>query len=326
MPSGQQDRTLVAGVDSSTQSTKVVVCDAATGEVLREGRAAHPEGTEVHPDRWWDAYREATAGGLLDGVAAVGVGGQQHGMVALDEAGDVVRPALLWNDVRSAQAASATWSPSSAAPRRGPTRSGWCRWPASPSPSSRWLAEHEPRPRRPGGRGGAPARLADREDPRRRHPGPRAYVDRPRRRLRHRLLVPGHREYREDLLELAFGRVVRTPRVARPRRARRASPTRGCWSPPAPATTWPPASGSAWSPATSWSRWAPAAPCSACTPDPPPTPPARSPASRTPPDGSCRWSAPSTPRGCSAPPRACSAPTWPVWSGSPSRPGTAPAG
>ena len=57
--------TLVAGVDSSTQSTKVVVCDAETGEVVRAGRAAHPEGTEVHPDRWWDAYQTAVGDGLL---------------------------------------------------------------------------------------------------------------------------------------------------------------------------------------------------------------------------------------------------------------------
>ena len=68
-------RTLVAGVDSSTQSTKVVVCDAETGEVVRSGRAAHPEGTAVHPDRWWDAYQAATADGLLEGVSAIAVGG-----------------------------------------------------------------------------------------------------------------------------------------------------------------------------------------------------------------------------------------------------------
>ncbi|MFV2085163.1 hypothetical protein [Micromonospora sp. LOL_021] len=48
--------TLVAGVDSSTQSTKVVVCDADTGEVLREGRAPHPDGTEVDPRVWWAAW------------------------------------------------------------------------------------------------------------------------------------------------------------------------------------------------------------------------------------------------------------------------------
>jgi xylulokinase len=97
---------LVAGVDSSTQSCKVVVCDAESGEVLRSGHAPHPEGTEVHPDAWWEALQEAiAAAGGLDDVEAVAVGGQQHGMVCLDESGSVVRPALLWNDTRSAQAA-----------------------------------------------------------------------------------------------------------------------------------------------------------------------------------------------------------------------------
>jgi xylulokinase len=97
---------LVAGVDSSTQACKVVVREAATGRLVRSGRAAHPDGTEVHPDAWWDALQTAIAqaGGLED-VAAVAVGGQQHGMVVLDDGGRVVRPALLWNDTRSAGAA-----------------------------------------------------------------------------------------------------------------------------------------------------------------------------------------------------------------------------
>ncbi len=100
------DRPLVAGVDTSTQSCKVVVRDAQTGAVVRSGRASHPDGTEVDPRHWWSAWEEATSGGLLDGVAAVSVGGQQHGMVLLDEHDEVVRPALLWNDTRSAQAAT----------------------------------------------------------------------------------------------------------------------------------------------------------------------------------------------------------------------------
>jgi len=94
---------LVAGVDTSTQSCKVVVRDADTGRLVREGRAAHPDGTEVDPAAWQAALVEAVgAAGGLDDVAAVAVGGQQHGMVVLDEAGEVVRPALLWNDTRSA--------------------------------------------------------------------------------------------------------------------------------------------------------------------------------------------------------------------------------
>lgn len=98
--------TLVAGIDSSTQSCKIVIRDAATGAVVRRGRAQHPEGTEVPPAAWWDALRSAIAdaGGITD-VAAISIAGQQHGMIALDAEGVVIRDALLWNDTRSAPAA-----------------------------------------------------------------------------------------------------------------------------------------------------------------------------------------------------------------------------
>lgn len=92
---------LVAGIDSSTQSTKVVVVDSDTGAVVREGRAPHPDGTECSPSAWWEAWERASEG-ILDGVEAIAVGGQQHGMVLVDERCEVVRPALLWNDTRSA--------------------------------------------------------------------------------------------------------------------------------------------------------------------------------------------------------------------------------
>jgi xylulokinase len=94
---------LVAGVDSSTQSCKVVIRDAQTGALIRAGRASHPNGTEVNPELWWEALQTAIAdaGGLED-VAAVSIGGQQHGMVLLAQDGTVVRDALLWNDTRSA--------------------------------------------------------------------------------------------------------------------------------------------------------------------------------------------------------------------------------
>lgn len=135
---------LVAGVDSSTQSCKVVVRDAASGELVREGRAAHPDGTEVDPRHWWAALESAAAaaGGLAD-VAAVAVGAQQHGMVALDAAGNVVRPALLWNDTRSAAAAAEL-----IAELGGPGE--WAAAVGSVPVASftvtklRWLARHEP--------------------------------------------------------------------------------------------------------------------------------------------------------------------------------------
>jgi len=97
---------LVAGVDSSTQSVKVVIRHAETGELIRQGRAPHPDGTEVDPAHWLSALHTAiAAAGGIDDVSAISVGGQQHGMVALDAAGNVIRPALLWNDTRSATSA-----------------------------------------------------------------------------------------------------------------------------------------------------------------------------------------------------------------------------
>jgi len=98
---------LVAGVDSSTQSVKIVIRNAETGALIREGRASHPDGSEVDPTHWWSALQNAIteAGGLSD-VEAISIGGQQHGMVALDSTGEVIRPALLLNDTRSAKEAA----------------------------------------------------------------------------------------------------------------------------------------------------------------------------------------------------------------------------
>ena len=134
---------LVAGIDSSTQACKVVIRDAGSGRLVRHGRAPHPDGTEVHPDAWWQALRQALAeaGGLAD-VDAVSVAGQQHGMVCLDADGEVVRPALLWNDTRSAKAAADLVAEFGAAE--------WAAAVGSVPVASftvaklRWLAEHEP--------------------------------------------------------------------------------------------------------------------------------------------------------------------------------------
>ena len=100
------NRQLIAGVDSSTQSVKVVIRDAQTGELVRQGRAPHPDGTEVNPQHWLQGLHSAIneAGGVAD-VSAISIAGQQHGMVALDSDGEVIRDALLWNDMRSAQEA-----------------------------------------------------------------------------------------------------------------------------------------------------------------------------------------------------------------------------
>ena len=135
---------LVAGVDTSTQSCTVVVRDADDGRLVRTGRAAHPAGAEVDPAAWEAALHDAAAAaGGLDDVAAIAVGGQQHGYVSLDEAGDVVRPALLWNDNRSAPQAAALVDELG-----GPD--AWAKAVGSVPVASftvtkaRWVAEHEP--------------------------------------------------------------------------------------------------------------------------------------------------------------------------------------
>jgi len=94
--------TLVAGIDSSTQSCKVSVRDLATGREVRGGRADHPPETVVDPEVWWIALLTAVerAGGLHD-VEAVSVHGQQHTPVFLDEHGEVVCASPLWNDTGS---------------------------------------------------------------------------------------------------------------------------------------------------------------------------------------------------------------------------------
>ena len=98
-------RKLVAGVDSSTQSVKIVVRDAETGELVREARGTHPDATEISPSKWLSELTNSTKG-LLDDVEAISIGAQQHGMVVIDDNKQVVRDALLWNDTRSAQAAT----------------------------------------------------------------------------------------------------------------------------------------------------------------------------------------------------------------------------
>ncbi|MEU0166389.1 xylulokinase [Streptomyces iakyrus] len=140
---------LVVGVDSSTQSTKALVVDASTGRVVANGQAPHTvssgAGRETDPRQWWDALCEALrqCGDAAHEAAAVSVGGQQHGLVTLDGQGEPVRPALLWNDVRSApQARRLTeelggakfWADrTGSVPAASFTVTKWA-----------WLAEHEP--------------------------------------------------------------------------------------------------------------------------------------------------------------------------------------
>ncbi|HEX8733262.1 MAG TPA: FGGY family carbohydrate kinase, partial [Ktedonobacterales bacterium] len=104
---------LFLGVDVSTTGVKALLVDAR-GQVMASATQAHasyapqPLWSEQRPEDWYAgavaAIREALAlaGVAGDAVAAVGLTGQMHGMVALDADGAVIRPAILWNDQRTA--------------------------------------------------------------------------------------------------------------------------------------------------------------------------------------------------------------------------------
>ncbi|MFZ9143374.1 MAG: FGGY family carbohydrate kinase, partial [Candidatus Nanopelagicaceae bacterium] len=96
---------IVAGVDSSTQSVKVVLRDSDSGELIASTSRPHPDGSEVNPQHWWKALTEALDELSSHEISAISIAGQQHGMIALDKDGAVIRDALLWNDTRSDKAA-----------------------------------------------------------------------------------------------------------------------------------------------------------------------------------------------------------------------------
>ncbi|MBP2474682.1 xylulokinase [Crossiella equi] len=213
--------TFTVGIDSSTQSTKALVVDAATGSVVAQGRAPHPDATEVDPRVWLAACRDALGQATADlpgPVTGLAVGGQQHGLVALDSSGEPVRDALLWNDLRSA--------PQAAELVRELGEQEWARRTGSvPGPSFTvtklaWLAQAEPE-------------LAARV----------ARVLLPHDWLTTQLAAPGHEpttdrgdasgtgyfapdtgQWLPDLLERAFGRVPELPRVLGPAEAAGATP------------------------------------------------------------------------------------------------------
>jgi xylulokinase len=102
---------VVAGVDSSTQSTTVVLRSLENGDIVGRGRRAHPPTfppvSEQNPADWWTALVGAFADARSDAgvepgdILAVSVAAQCHGLVALDIEGAVIRPAKLWNDTTS---------------------------------------------------------------------------------------------------------------------------------------------------------------------------------------------------------------------------------
>uniref|UniRef100_A0AAU2UWJ1 Xylulose kinase n=1 Tax=Streptomyces sp. NBC_00003 TaxID=2903608 RepID=A0AAU2UWJ1_9ACTN len=145
---------VVIGVDSSTQSTKALFVDAATGRTLAVGRAPHRvDGSagarESDPEQWWQALREAVAAGLKESgapasaVTGIAVAGQQHGLVVLGQGHRPLRPALLWNDTRSAPQAAALTA-ELGGPHAWTARTGSAPVAAVTAAKWRWLRENEP--------------------------------------------------------------------------------------------------------------------------------------------------------------------------------------
>ncbi len=201
---------LVAGIDSSTQSVKIVVRDSDTGALVREARAAHPDGTEVDPAAWWEALNSASQG-VLEDVVALAVAGQQHGMVVLGDRNEVIRPALLWNDTRSAADATELIE-EFGGPKAWADAVGSVPVASFTVSKIRWLARAEPENAKRVARlmlphdyltwrlaGGGEEVFTDRGDA-----SGTGYWS------------PATGEYREDLVNLALGHVPELPKVCAP--------------------------------------------------------------------------------------------------------------
>ncbi|WP_406282155.1 FGGY-family carbohydrate kinase [Embleya sp. NBC_00896] len=202
--------TLVAGVHCSARQLRILVCDAATGTPLRQGRAAYAEGAATTPGAWLRAFGEAAAGGLLDGVAAIGVAAQNHGAVPLDGQG-VVLTHPLPDDDHGASGAAADLVDSLGGPAAWTAATGSVPGSSSAIAQLRRFARFEP---------DAVARIASVLLP---HDWvtwqllgcpPDAVTDRADASTTGYYATTG--EWREDLLHLAIGRVPRTPIVLPP--------------------------------------------------------------------------------------------------------------
>lgn len=136
------------GIDIGTSGVKAVIVDDA-GTVMSDGHAVltvqrpKPLHSEQNPVAWWDAAQAAVL--ALDpkhraAVKSIGLSGQMHGATVLGEGDDILRPAILWNDGRSAAecAGIETDVPTS----REVT--GNCTMPGFTAPKLRWIKDNEP--------------------------------------------------------------------------------------------------------------------------------------------------------------------------------------
>jgi xylulokinase len=135
------------GVDVGTSGTRALAV-TADGELVAEATRPHelltprPGWTEQDPHQWWDATQTVLAEVARDDVVGLGLTGQMHGSVFLDGAGEVIRPALLWNDQRTASECDEITGKVGAERileiAGNPALTGF------QAPKIRWLANHEP--------------------------------------------------------------------------------------------------------------------------------------------------------------------------------------
>ena len=150
-------RTLVIGIDSGTQSTKVLVVDAKSGKVLGSSQAGYdlipelpPGHKEQHPADWIAATTKAIKGALKEAkassteVKAIGVSGQQHGFVPLDKDGQVIRPAKLWCDTSTAPECDEIMGKLGGF-KATIKKQGLAVLPGFTAPKILWLKNHEPK-------------------------------------------------------------------------------------------------------------------------------------------------------------------------------------
>ncbi|MEU9715754.1 FGGY family carbohydrate kinase [Streptomyces sp. NPDC047976] len=208
---------IVAGLDSSSAFTRIVVCDTDTGAVLRQGYAPHPQPAgetvphETDPQAWLLSLGEAAGGGLLEGVQAIGVCAQQHGLLPLDAQGALVRPAMIGND-RRGQVAAADLIGALGGKAAWVAAVGAVPHPAQPLTKLAWLARNEPE---------AARRVAVVMSP---HDWlVWQLLGRPARRTTDRAAASGTGywsaatgSYRPDLVELALGHQALLPEVLGP--------------------------------------------------------------------------------------------------------------
>ena len=144
---------VVLGIDVSTTATKAVVLDA-TGTVRAIGTSGYgfeqpqPLWSEQDPRLWWAGARAAigeglaAAGGSAAEVEGVGLTGQMHGLVLLDAAGEVLRPAILWNDQRTEAECDAIRA--TVGPERLVEITGNDALTGFTAPKLAWVRDHEP--------------------------------------------------------------------------------------------------------------------------------------------------------------------------------------